>query len=120
MYAIRSYYDIFRKEKKSRTYWKHRILEAKLAESVYVVRFCELLLPFYEQFLKARERRIRQFYQVDREFEQSRLMKAEHMDWEERLSWIETDLKNAEEELDRFFNSVEGQTDEIFYRNNFV
>ncbi len=114
-WAVLSFTNIFRKEKKSRTYWKHRILEAKLAESVYVVRFCELLLPFYEQFLKARERRIRQFYQVDREFEQSRLMKAEHMDWEERLSWIETDLKNAEEELDRFFNSVEGQTDEIFY-----
>ena len=74
--------NLFRKEKKAKTYWKHVIEEVALADYVYLTLFYERLLPFYEQLLQNREIRIRQLYVLDRELEKFRFLKGEAVNFE--------------------------------------
>ncbi|WP_320168365.1 hypothetical protein [Mangrovibacterium marinum] len=108
--------NLLRTKKKAKRYWKHQIPRARLAEYVYVIGFCELLQPFYADFLKDREQRIRQFYLLDREIEQYRLRGGEKSDWSLRLADIEDSLEERMTLLKQFFAGIDEQLDEQFIR----
>lgn len=113
-WAVQAFTNVFRKEKKVKVYWRHKIPRASLAEYVYLIKFCALLQPFYAQFLKDREQRIRQFYLLDRELEHHRFLKADEPGSEESLAEIENRLEQTEDDIHRFFAAMEEQLDEEF------
>ncbi len=106
--------NLFRKEKKAKTYWKHVIEEAALADYVYLTLFYEQLLPFYEQLLQNREIRIRQLYVLDRELEKFRFLKGEAVNFEVTVAQVREDLKADQADIERFFATVEAEMDEEF------
>ena len=95
--------NLFRNEKKAKEFWQHEIHELALAEYVFINQFCDHLFPFLDQLLQNREIRIRQFYALDRELEQFRLLGEGQVDFDETVKQLREDLDADRIEVERFF-----------------
>ncbi|WP_163709105.1 ATP-binding protein [Mangrovibacterium lignilyticum] len=113
-WALTGLGNIFRKENKEKEFWKHDIPEAALAELVFITRFGEDFLSFYDQLLQNQEIRYRQFYVLDRELEEYQLLNAELVDFDETVLQLKEDLANDRQSIDEFFTSKEEELNALF------
>jgi len=106
--------NLFRKQKRIKTYWTHEIRERALAENVYIDTFFERLLPFWEEILQRRVQRLHRFYSLDRELESSVLSGTSLGNVGMELSVFAGGLEEDMAKVQAFFDEAELQLDGEF------